>query len=276
MSDPSAPLLDELVRDLRRSPILVVTGAGISLASGIPTFRGTDPGAIWSVDVTKLGTRAYFERDPAGSWAWYLKRFGGLEGKEPNPAHHALVALEQLSAAAGREYLLVTQNVDTLHEMAGSKAMVKVHGTVDRVRCSRGGCQNGSPSGSLPRSVFDTTAFLQNPVEANVPRCPACGSFLRQHVLWFDEYYTEHADYQFTRAQRAMQSCAVVLFVGTSFAVGLTDNVLSMCAGRVPVWSIDPSGRAPDKRVRMLTGKAEELLPEVVAKLAREASAPSS
>ncbi|APR81456.1 NAD-dependent protein deacetylase of SIR2 family protein [Minicystis rosea] len=270
MSDNESALLDELARDLTRSPILVVTGAGISLASGIPTFRGTDAGAIWSVDVTTLGTRAYFERDPAGSWAWYLKRFGALEGKEPNPAHRALVALERLSAAAGREYLLVTQNVDTLHEMAGSKAMVKVHGTADRIRCSRGGCANGSPSGSLPRSDFDIKAFLNDPVEANVPRCPACGSMLRQHVLWFDEYYTEHADYQFTRVQKAMKSCQVVLFVGTSFAVGLTDNVLSMCAGRVPVWSIDPSGRAPDRRVRVLAGKAEEALPEVVVKMGGE------
>jgi NAD-dependent deacetylase len=245
----------------------VITGAGVSLASGIPTFRGSDPGAVWSVDVTTLGTRAYFEREPAASWAWYLKRFSGLEGKEPNPAHRALVELEQLSAREGREFLLVTQNVDTLHEAAGSQALVKVHGSADRVRCSRDGCENGAPKGSLPRADFDVSALLADPVEANVPRCPACGSLLRQHVLWFDEYYTEHADYQYARAGRAMRSCGVTLFVGTSFAVGVTDNALSACRRRVPVWSIDPSGHSPDAAVRVVAGKAEEVLPEVVARM---------
>ena len=267
MSDSASLPLDDLARDLRRAPVLVITGAGISLASGIPTFRGSDPGAIWSVDVTKLGTRAYFERDPAGSWAWYLKRFSGLAGKLPNPAHHALVALEQLSEREGREFLLVTQNVDTLHEMAGSTALVKVHGSADRVRCSREGCVHGAPSGSLPRADFDVSALLADPSPANVPRCPACGSLLRQHVLWFDEYYTGHADYQYARVERAMRRCEAALFVGTSFAVGVTDNVLAACSGRVPVWSIDPSGQAPDRRVRVVTGKAEEVLPAVVARM---------
>jgi NAD-dependent deacetylase len=261
------PTLDDLVRDLRRAPVLVVTGAGISLASGIPTFRGSDPGAVWSVDVTTLGTRRYFEREPAASWRWYLSRFGALAGKEPNPAHHALTALEELCAAQGREFLLVTQNVDTLHELAGSRALVKVHGSADRVRCSREGCKFGAPSGSLPRADFDVTALLQDPIDANVPRCPACGSFLRQHVLWFDEYYTEHADYQYARVQQAMHHAEVVLFVGTSFSVGVTDNILSSCKWRVPVWSIDPAGQAPDPRVRVLAGKAEEALPEVLRRL---------
>lgn len=260
-------LLDDLARDLQRSPVLVITGAGISLASGIPTFRGSDPGAVWSVDVTKLGTRAYFERDPAGSWSWYLKRFRGLEGKLPNPAHHALVELEQLSAAAGRDFLLVTQNVDTLHEQAGSRALVKVHGSADRVRCSREGCENAAPNGSLPRTAIDASALLADPTLANVPRCPACGGLLRQHVLWFDELYTEHADYQYDRAERAMRRCQVALFVGTSFAVGVTDNALARCAGRVPVWSIDPSGQAPEAAVRVIAGKAEEVLPAVIARM---------
>jgi NAD-dependent SIR2 family protein deacetylase len=86
-------------------------------------------------------------------------------------------------------------------------------------------------------------------------------------VLWFDEFYTGHADYQYARVERAMRRCEVALFVGTSFAVGVTDNVLGACAGRVPVWSIDPSGRAPDRAVRVIAGKAEEVLPEVVARL---------
>lgn len=260
-------LLDDLARDLARSPLLVVTGAGISLASGIPTFRGSDPGAVWAADVTALGTRAYFEEEPAASWAWYLKRFGALAGKEPNAAHLALAALERISERAGREVLLVTQNVDTLHEQAGSRALVKVHGSADRVRCSRVGCVHGAPRGSLPRADFDVSALIADPVDDNVPRCPACGSYLRQHVLWFDEYYTEHEDYQYARVERAQRRAAAVLFVGTSFAVGVTDNVLSASAGRVPVWSIDPAGEAPHRAVRVIAGKAEEVLPEAVARV---------
>lgn len=262
-------LLHDLARDLRGSSVLVVTGAGISLASGIPTFRGTDPGAVWSVDVTTLGTNAYFEHDPVGSWRWYLTRFGGLAGKEPNPAHRALADLERVTTGQGRSFLLVTQNVDTLHEMAGSTELVKVHGSADRVRCAQKGCVNAAPRGSLPRADFDVRPFLAHPAIENIPRCPACNGLLRQHVLWFDEYYTGHEDYQFARVQRAMLRAGVVLFVGTSFSVGVTDNILSATLGRAPVWSIDPSGESPDRAVRVIAAKAEVVLPEVVAALLR-------
>ena len=262
-----SPILDDLARDLCRSPLLVITGAGISLASGIPTFRGADPGAVWSVDVTTLGTRDYFERDPVGSWRWYLGRFGGLFGKLPNPAHHALVAMEHLAKQSGRDFLLVTQNVDTLHEQAGSQELAKVHGNADRVRCSLLGCRYAAPMGSLPRADFDVTAFLANPIEANIPHCPACGSLLRQHVLWFDEYYTEHTDYQYRRVEKALRRCATILFVGTSFSVGLTQTALDVGCARIPVWSIDPSGAAPNAAVRVIKGKAEEVLPAVVARM---------
>ena len=82
--------------------ILVVTGAGISLASGIPTFRGQDPGAIWKKDVTELGTFRYFSQDPVGSWRWYLSRFAKTVGARPNPAHTALVSLENFCERQGR------------------------------------------------------------------------------------------------------------------------------------------------------------------------------
>src|SRR3954462_3258093 len=95
--------------------ILVVTGAGVSHASGIATFRGTDPGAVWATSVKEKGTWAYFERDPVGSWTWYLARFDGLAGKLPNPGHQALVALESFQQARGGAHLLVTQNIDCLH-----------------------------------------------------------------------------------------------------------------------------------------------------------------
>src|SRR5438045_1769607 len=90
----AAPLVDALCSRAARG-LLVVTGAGVSVASGIPTFRGSDPGAVWKRDVIELGTRRYFEEDPAGSWRWYMERFDHALDAQPNAAHAALVALER-------------------------------------------------------------------------------------------------------------------------------------------------------------------------------------
>jgi hypothetical protein len=135
----------------RRSSIVVTTGAGISLASGIPTFRGQDPGAVWKRDVTELGTFRYFREDPAGSWRWYMSRFDLVFAARPNAAHQALAALQTWQMGADGSFLLITQNIDTLHEQAGSLDLVKVHGSADRVRCAREGCLLGAPKGSLAR-----------------------------------------------------------------------------------------------------------------------------
>jgi len=249
-----------------RGLLLVVTGAGVSLASGVPTFRGTDPGAIWKQDVTELGTFDYFRRDPVGSWSWYLERFDAVLGKEPNPAHRAIAALERWQLARGGDFLLVTQNIDTFHEQAGSGRMVKVHGTADRVRCSRDGCPKGSPNGSIPRSEVDLEAFRARPARETLPLCPDCGGILRQHVLWFDEMYTSHGDYQWERVSRAVDRMHLALCVGTSFAVGFTELVLRGAFwNKVPVLAVDP-GEAPVRASRGFThlkAKAEELLPAV-------------
>jgi NAD-dependent deacetylase len=261
--------LSEALERLERDLLVVVTGAGISLASGIPTFRGTDPGAIWKHDVLELGTFDYFRRDPVGSWRWYLKRFDHVLGKKPNDAHYAIAALERWQLDRGGRFLLVTQNIDTLHEEAGSEEMVKVHGTADRVRCARVGCRHGAPSGSLPRSEAKIEAFLADPSTDTLPRCPECGDVLRQHLLWFDEYYNEHRDYQWDRVQDAALRMSFGLFVGTSFSVGVTDLFLRAGLGvGTPLWSIDPGDSPlPVPGLTLLPEKAEELLPEVCKRL---------
>ena len=249
--------------------LVVVTGAGVSHASGIPTFRGTDPGAVWKRDVTELGTNRYFQEDPAGSWTWYTSRFDMVLEKRPNPAHYALAAIERWQVARGGRFLLVTQNVDPLHERAGSERLVKVHGSADRVRCSRYGCARGAPNGSLPRADIDMGAFHAEPVAANVPRCPTCGALLRQHVLWFDEFYDEHRDYQWERVVEAAQTMDACLFVGTSFSVGVTDLFLhGGLTARRPLLALDPgAGESPHRRVALLREAAEILLPAVCKKL---------
>jgi NAD-dependent deacetylase len=268
---PTEPNLTALVTALRGVPrelVLVTTGAGISLASGIPTFRGTDPDAVWKRDVMELATARFFFEDPVGSWRWYLSRFGSLGEKRPNPAHLALAALERWQAARGGDFLVVSQNVDTLHEQAGSRSLVKVHGRADRVRCSRVGCANGAPRGWLPRAGCGEEAFLRDPGKATLPRCPACGSVLRQHVLLFDECYDEHDDYQWERVIEGAARAAVHLFVGTSFSVGVTDLVLNaaLLQGR-PTFLIDPGLEPPAPGVVMIRDPAEKALPAVCAAL---------
>lgn len=244
--------------------ILVVTGAGVSAASGLPLFRGTDPDAIWNRDVTEIGTVRYFQRDPVGWWQWFLRSFEGILDAEPNPAHRALAALERWQAGRGGDFLLVTQNVDTLHEQAGSQRLVKVHGTADRVRCSRDGCPLGAPGGSLPAEEADFSAFQANPTRESLPRCPRCGALLRAHALLFDETYDEHIDYGFGRVRSAVERMALVLFAGTSFSVGITDLVLREALGwRTPVLSIDPAAAPPVPGVQGIRAPAEQILPEV-------------
>ena len=245
--------------------VVVITGAGISLASGIPTFRGSDPDAVWKRDVTELATRRYFLEDPVGSWQWYTSRFDMVLTKEPNEAHRSLVSIERRQLSRGGRFLLVTQNIDLLHEKAGAGELVKVHGSADRVRCSKEGCVHGAPAGSLPRCDIDMTAFEEDPRRETAPSCPVCGSLLRPHVLWFDEMYDEHRDYQWPRVLDSVVAMELALFVGTSFSVGVTELFLE--AGLrtgIPMFAIDPGvAEFPVPGMTLLREESEELLPAV-------------
>lgn len=268
-------IVDELVAAILDKPshrLLVVTGAGISLASGIPTFRGTDPDAVWNRETTEIGTFRYFVRDPVGWWSWVLGLRATVTAARPNPAHRALADLEHWHCHPDRggRFLLVTQNIDTLHEQAGSRHMVKVHGSADLMRCSARGCIHGAPTGTLPASDYDLQMLAEDPVPENLPRCPICNALIRAHVLLFDEYYTEHRSYGFARVQAELDSMDLALFVGTSFSVGITDMILQSAFTRdVPVFSVDPGGHSPPAGlpIRQLREKAEVLLPALCREL---------
>jgi len=254
------------IESLGEGKLLVVTGAGISQASGIPTFRGSDPDAIWKHDPIEMATFRFFRREPVTQWSWYLHRFEMVESAKPNPGHEALVTLEKWHVSRGGSFLLITQNIDTLHESAGTQNLIKVHGTSDRLRCTRDGCTNGAPTGSLPRTAFDLSTFRAKPTPETLPRCPDCGSLMRAHVLFFDEFYQEHADYEFDRVQREATTADLLLFVGTSFSVGVTDLLLRASRGReVPAYSLDPLGSetAGAFGVALLPARAEEVLPAI-------------
>lgn len=147
--------------------VLAITGAGISAESGIPTFRGKD-GWWRREDPTKLATQLAFDRDPSYVWEWYEYRRGLVGEADPNLGHGALARWE----SAGREVLVATQNVDDLHERAGSGDVVHIHGSIWRVRCQGCGREREEPRHPLPERP---------------PRCERCGELERPAVVWFGE-----------------------------------------------------------------------------------------
>lgn len=270
--DPADVLAEALEATSPRALILVLTGAGVSAASGLPTFR-SGPDAIWSRSDVETATEEFFRARPVDHWRWYLERFEGVLEAEPNPAHRALAALERWQEArgggSGGALALVTQNIDGLHAAAGSRNLVEVHGSARRLRCARTGCRLGAPAGSIARDEVDLGSFAGDPSPATLPRCPECGDLLRAHALFFDEYYDGHADYRWSEVQRDLERMALALFVGTSFSVGVTELALrSALFGKVPSYSVDPLGGADEHPwVTGLPAAAEELLPEVCRRL---------
>jgi len=160
--------------------VLVITGAGVSAESGIPTFRGKD--GYWrNLDPAKLATPEAFAKDPELVWEWYRERRERIRKSEPNPAHQAIAKLAQHA----REFLLVTQNVDDLHARAGSskETMVQIHGDIFITRCSRCDFRRREHPPSFKYGV----AGDREEEEVDLPRCPRCEGLMRPGVVWFGE-----------------------------------------------------------------------------------------
>jgi len=177
--------------------IVVLTGAGVSAESGVPTFRGAD--GLWrSFRAEDLATPAAFARDAKLVWEWYQWRRELIAACRPNPAHEFIARLERASRG---DFLLVTQNVDGLHRLAGSRKLVEVHGGIWQVQCTA--CGSSREDRTLP--------FPELP-----PKCDNCGGLLRPGVVWFGEALPEEA---IGRAFAAANSCDFMLVVGTSAVV---------------------------------------------------------
>jgi NAD-dependent deacetylase len=194
--------------------VLVLTGAGISAESGVPTFR--DAGGLWEGhDVTDVASPDGFARDPLLVWRFYSQRRAGMTGIEPNAAHRALVELER---QLGDRFLLATQNVDGLHLAAGSERIVEMHGALMRSRCTR-----------CDRAPFaDTTAYAPNVAPLCGP-CRARGvdALLRPDIVWFGEMLPEGALDRIEAFVRRAGERLVFIAIGTSGlvypAAGLVD-----------------------------------------------------
>ncbi|HET6438754.1 MAG TPA: Sir2 family NAD-dependent protein deacetylase, partial [Anaeromyxobacter sp.] len=214
--EPKLLTILEGVREVQ-GRVVVLTGAGVSAESGIPTFRGTE--GYWVVGSKnhmpqEMATRAMFEVSPAEVWRWYLYRFGVCRLATPNDGHRALVRLEE---ALGERFTLVTQNIDGLHRRAGSRRVYSIHGEAAYVRCA---AECGGGLLELPE--FPTRGKDDPFTKADRARltCPRCGGWLRPHVLWFDEYYDE-AYYKMESTLRAVEQADLLLVVGTSGATNL-------------------------------------------------------
>lgn len=186
-----------------RRPV-VLTGAGISKESGIPTFRDALDGLWAQVDPMKLATPQAFRRDPALVWRFYEYRRERMRPARPNPGHIALAALEHRFPALH----IITQNVDDLHEQAGSTRIVRLHGKISANRCSLD-CRG------LPTPV-DLSQLSDEQRAETPPHCPYCGGYVRPDVVWFNEMLPSDA---LNRAQQLAQQADVMLVVGTSGVV---------------------------------------------------------
>lgn len=253
MSRPVADLLPEevvaAVRGARR--VLALTGAGMSAESGVPTFRDAQTGLWEEFDPAQLASEDAWHEDPPFVWAWYAWRMRLVRDVEPNAGHHALAGLAGL-----REVAISTQNVDDLHERAGSTVAAHVHGSLFSLRCSR--CA----------TPYDLEVELPSePTEhLDPPECPSCGAEVRPGVVWFGEMLPE-ADVAATEAAiDALEPGDVALVIGTSGVVYPAAGYPAMArAEGATVIEINPQEtEVSDMCHHHVRGTAAEVLPMLV------------
>lgn len=223
---------------------MVLTGAGISAESGVPTFRDAQTGFWANHRPEDLATPEAFRRNPTMVWEWYAMRRERVAAVQPNPGHHALVDLERHAPS----FTLVTQNVDGLHQRAGSRSVIELHGNIGRVKCA--------DDDQVVESWSDAG-------EAH-PRCPRCNGLLRPDVVWFGEMLPQHA---FNAAEAASAACDLFLSIGTSTVVhpaaGLPFLARLSCARIIEVNpEVTPLTR---EATWVLGGRAGVVLPQLIA-----------
>ncbi|MFL6029715.1 MAG: SIR2 family NAD-dependent protein deacylase [Gaiellaceae bacterium] len=243
-----ASALARLIR--ANQPCVVLTGAGVSTESGIPDFRS--PRGIWAqFDPAEYASLAAFRSNPRKVWRFYKPRIAMLTDAEPNAAHRALAALEQ----AGLVEAVVTQNIDLLHERAGSRSLVEVHGSIRSATC---------PSCSSTYARDEVVALLE---DAEAPACDKCGAILKPDVVFFGELLPVSA---IERAFELAHRARLLLVVGSSLEVhpvaALPEETLA-AGGRLAIVNQGPTPY--DRRADLkLESNAGEILRSVAAELA--------
>lgn len=239
-----SPDLVKLLNNAQR--VTVLTGAGVSAESGVPTFRDAQTGLWARFRPEELATPTAFRRNPKLVWEWYAWRRELVAKARPNPAHFALVELEKRTS----QFTLITQNVDGLHQRAGSWNVIELHGNITRTKCFE-----------EDRVLTDGPDTGEEP-----PRCPNCGGRLRPDVVWFEEMLPPEAT---SRAFERTAGCEVFLSIGTSTVV-YPAAVLPFHAleNGATVVEINPDSTPLTENVHYaLTGPAGEILPELLKRL---------
>lgn len=232
-----------------RCPRLVVfTGAGVSAESGLGTFR--DAGGLWErFRPEELATPEAFARDPGRVWRWYAERFAAMRAAEPNAAHREIASWERFFASV----VVVTQNIDRLHQKAGSRDVLELHGTIWNARCGSCGFE------------IDMASAIDFAPGAGPPRC-GCGGRLRPSVVWFGESLPLPA---FERAAAAAEEADLFVAVGTSATVYPAAGLIELAAAAgARVYEVNRE-ETPLSRLahRTLRGAAGEMLPRLTAEL---------
>lgn len=232
-------LVDELQRARR---VAVLTGAGISAESGVPTFREAQKGLWAQYNPEDLATPEAFAHDPKRVWEWYAWRRDLVRQAKPNAGHRALVGMERNIP----EFTLITQNVDGLHRRAGSHNILELHGNLFRTKCANEG------------SVIESWES-----EAIPPRCPCCGGLLRPDVVWFGEMLPHGA---LRDAQHAAQQAEVFLSIGTSSMVYPAADLPNIALrAQATVVEVNPQPTPLSTVMTFsLSGSAGEILPALV------------
>ncbi len=238
----------ELITTIRRAErVVVMTGAGVSAESGVPTFRDAQTGLWAKYDPTELASPEAFRRDPKLVWEWYKWRYELLAAVQPNPGHYALVELAELVP----HLTLITQNVDGLHEQAGSENVLALHGNIQRTKCfAQEHIYDGWP---------DDTAV-------SPPLCTTCGSPMRPDVVWFGESLPSET---LEAAAQAALVADVYFTIGTSALVqpAASLTVTALRAGAAVV-EINPNETPLTAHVSfVLAGLSGEVLPTLVEAL---------
>jgi NAD-dependent deacetylase len=234
----------KILRPCKR--IAVLTGAGISAESGLATFR--DNGGLWEGHrVEEVATPRAFVANPALVWRFYNLRRANLAKVAPNPGHLALVQLEK---RVGAGFTLVTQNVDGLHQQAGSQNVLEIHGALRRVRCSECGHNEDRGTEALP----------------NLPVCPDCQATLRPDVVWFEEALPQDI---WSEAERAVKACQCLLVVGTSAVVYPAAGLIRLAIdhdAKVIEINMKPTQATGTVDIALM-GPSGKILPELIRRL---------
>ncbi len=227
--------------------IVILTGAGVSVASGLKTYRGKNSSEK-NTNIQYSGHADRLQDDPAGIWDFYGPLREHISEATPNAAHTYLAELEQ-SLSSSQDFCLITQNVDGLHQAAGSKNVIEIHGNLSKTRCSDPQCK--------------TEPFTDWTCHKEIPLCPKCGAVLRPDIVLFGEQLSVDNEW---KLKKAMRNCDLFIAIGTSGTVSPASNLVRSAnyeGARTVILNLEPMNVKNPYFEEEYLGNAENLVPKI-------------